>query len=82
MMAKTDQPDFPIRVKYNDAEFKYSWRYKYNDADNLYWEEFYFDSICEALEYGLKYVRLQLLCKQRQCEEGLTDVNSRLEKLG
>jgi hypothetical protein len=62
-----------IQVKYLDTEYKWYWFYEYKDE---FWEGFGFDSEKEALEYGIKYVRSQLLA-----ENAVADASSRLEQL-
>jgi hypothetical protein len=71
--------NFPIRVKYSDAEHKWYWQYECNGI--LYWEGFGFNSEKEALEYGIEYTKSQLLGKQRQAQQEMEEASLCLKQL-
>lgn len=79
MTQVNQSSNFPIRVKYDDAEYEWGFRYEYEAG--RHWEGYGYKSEKEALEGGIKYVKSMLLAKRRQAQEIIDDVNLRLENL-
>jgi hypothetical protein len=78
MLIAQPPENFPIRVYYSESEYKWYWQYEYKGE---FWEGFGFDSEKEALEYGIKYVKSQLLAHKRQAQQKMEEASSCLEQL-